>query len=151
STFGKEFLPPFNEGSATINILLPPGTSLDESNRIGTLAETLLLQVPEIHLTGRRTGRAELDDHAEGVHATESDGELGASKRPKSAVLKDIRTRLEQIPGIVVNVGQPISHRIDHLVSGVRAQIAMKIFGPDLNVLRRKAAEIERVAATVPG
>ena len=121
-----------------------------ESNRIGTRAETLLLQVPEIHLTGRRTGRAELDDHAEGVHSSEIDVELGTSKRPKRAVLRHPRP-LRADPRIVVNVGQPISHRIDHLVSGVRAQIAIKLFGPDLAMLRRKAAEIERVAATVPG
>ncbi|MBN8707998.1 MAG: efflux RND transporter permease subunit [Verrucomicrobia bacterium] len=149
--FGREFLPPFNEGSVTINIVSAPGISLKESNRIGSLAEKLVLEVPEVAMTGRRTGRAELDDHAEGVHATEIEVELKPSARSRSEILDDIRARLDQIPGIGVNLGQPISHRIDHLLSGVRAQIAVKLFGDDLTTLRERAEEIRAAMASVPG
>lgn len=149
--FGREFLPPFNEGSLTINVFVPPSTSLTESNRIATLAERIVMQVPEVIMVGRRTGRAELDEHAEGVHYSEIDAELRKSKRGREEILNDIRGRLDQIPGISVSIGQPISHRIDHLLSGVRAQIAVKIFGDDLNVLRQKAGEVEELMKTIPG
>ena len=148
---GKEFLPPFNEGTATINVLSPPGTSLPESDRIGAISEKLILKVPEVISTGRRTGRAEEDDHAEGVHYTEIDVDFRPSKRNREAILGDLRSNLDQIPGIAVNIGQPISHRLDHILSGIRAQVAIKLYGDDLAVLRDKAAEIEGQLKSIKG
>jgi HME family heavy-metal exporter len=148
--FPKAFLPTFNEGTLTIGLLLNPGTSLTESSRIGTLAEQLLLQVPEVKQVGRRTGRAELDEHAEGVHSNEIEVDLQPSKRPREAVLMDIRSRLAVIPASI-NIGQPISHRLDHLLSGVRAQIALKIFGDDTDILRSLATDVQTRLASIPG
>ncbi|MGI8811023.1 MAG: efflux RND transporter permease subunit [Pyrinomonadaceae bacterium] len=149
---GTSFLPEFNEGTLTINIQAEPGTSLAESNHIGQVAEKLLLQVPEVISTGRRTGRAELDEHAEGVHYTEIDVDLKKEgAREREVILNDIREKMAEIPGVSVNIGQPISHRIDHLQSGVRAQIAVKLFGDDLSILRSKAEEIRNVMSGVEG
>ncbi|HZS37157.1 MAG TPA: efflux RND transporter permease subunit, partial [Polyangia bacterium] len=149
---GREFMPPFNEGSATIHVTCVPGTSLDESNRVGQAAERLLLSVSEVASVGRRTGRAEQDEHAEGVHASEIDVDFKKSGgRPRAVVLDEIRRRLTQLPGVAVNIGQPISHRLDHLLSGVRAQIAVKLFGPDLPTLRSKARELQQAMAKVDG
>lgn len=148
---GREFLPPFNEGTVTISLLSPPGTGLSESNRIGTIAEKLLLKIPEVVSVGRRTGRAEQDEHAEGVHSSEIDVDLKDSNRDRATILADLRSQLGQIPGIGVGVGQPISHRLDHLLSGVRAQIAVKIFGNDLPTLREQAERVRSLMASVQG
>jgi len=147
---GRSFLPPFNEGSFTVNVLARPGVSLPRSDEIGMQAERYLLEVPEVVSTGRRTGRAEQDEHAEGVHYSEIEVPLTGG-RPKEEIEADIRSRLDQIPGVSVNVGQPISHRIDHLLSGTFAQIAVKVFGEDLVVLRELAEQVEGVMAEVEG
>lgn len=148
--FARSFLPAFNEGTLTITAVMNPGTSLSEANRIGTLAEQLIMQVPEVTQVGRRTGRAELDEHAEGVHYSEIDADLKKSDRSREAVLQDIRDRLAPLPASV-NTGQPISHRLDHMLSGVRAQIVLKIFGDDVDTLRGLAAELQTRLANIPG
>src|SRR5829696_3301998 len=136
---GREFLPPFNEGTLNINANMPPGTSLQESNRIGNVIEAVLHEVPEVVSTTRRTGRAELDEHAAGVNTSEIEVVTTEGDRPHAEFMEDVRQRLARIPGVEAEVGQPISHRIDHLLSGTRAQIAIKLFGPDLATLRTKA------------
>ncbi|MDQ9169565.1 efflux RND transporter permease subunit [Oxalobacteraceae bacterium R-40] len=148
--FPRAFLPPFNEGSLVMGMTFTPGTSLAEANRMGALAESLIREVPEVTKVGRRTGRAELDEHAEGVHSSEIDVDLKRSERDREAIMADIRTRLAVIPASVA-IGQPISHRLDHLLSGVRAQIALKIYGDDIDTLRGLAEGLRSRLATVPG
>lgn len=146
----RAFLPPFNEGTFTINMLFNPGISLAESHRVGLIAERLILEVPDVKAVGRRTGRAELDEHAEGVHSSEIEVDLKAGGRSKTAIVADLRDRLAVLP-VAVNIGQPISHRLDHMLSGVRAEIALKIFGDDLDTLRRTAEQLRQRLAGIPG
>ena len=148
--FPRAFLPPFNEGSLVMGMTFTPGTSLAEANRMGALAETLIGQVPEVSKVGRRTGRAELDEHAEGVHSSELDVDLKPSERSREDIMASIRTQLAAIPASIA-IGQPISHRLDHLLSGVRAQIALKIYGDDLDTLRGLAEQLRSRLANVPG
>jgi len=145
----RAFLPPFNEGTLTLGMTFTPGISLAESNRLGQVAERLIMQVPEVKSIGRRTGRAELDEHAEGVHSSEMDVDLRAG-RPKEAVLADIRRRLAILPA-AFNIGQPIGHRLEHLLSGVNAAIAVKLFGEDVDTLRGLAEDLRGRLAGIPG
>ena len=148
--FPRTFLPPFNEGTLTVTVLLDPGTSLQESNRIGALAEQLAAGVPEVSQVGRRSGRAEQDEHAEGVHTTELEIDLKPSERGREAIIADLRARLASLPA-AISIGQPISHRLDHMLSGVRAQIALKIYGDDLATLRSLAGGMKERLAQIPG
>ncbi|MDP7320789.1 MAG: efflux RND transporter permease subunit [Bacteriovoracaceae bacterium] len=148
---GRNFLPPFNEGTATVGLATWPGISLEESNHIGQQAEELMLAIPEVKSTVRRTGRAEMDEHAEGVHWSEIDVDFYQNGRERKIVLKEIRHKLATIPNTYANIGQPISHRLDHLLSGVRAQIAVKIIGPDLSKLRRYGKQLERKLKKIKG
>jgi CzcA family heavy metal efflux pump len=148
---GHSFLPEFNEGSLTVGAVTIPGTSLAESDQIGTALEKILLTVPEVASTARRTGRAELDEHVQSVEAAEIDVDLKMGTRSKAEVLQEIREKVSVLPGTNVSVGQPISHRIDHMLSGTLANIAVKIFGDDLRELRRLAREVQSAMAGTPG
>ncbi len=148
---GRSFLPPFNEGSFTINVSTLPGISLDESDSIGRRAERLLLAVPEIQDVARKTGRAELDEHALGVNTSEIEAPFELSDRSKDEVMADIRHRLGTLPGVNIEIGQPISHRIDAMLSGTQANIAIKIFGPDLNRLHMLGNRIKTAVSGVEG
>lgn len=174
---GSEFLPPFNEGTLTINVQQRPGTSLTESIRMADRASLLLADIPEVNSIARRTGRGEQDEHAEGVYSSDLEVRLLPHEQPKPGVLAalvravpglhglgvttfgrpadevlaDVRERLAQLPGTAINIGQPISHRLDHVISGVRAQIAVKVFGPDLRLLVEAAHDVEQRMSQVPG
>ena len=148
---GRSFLPEFQEGSLVISALTIPGTSLDESDALGQRIEQILLAHPAVVETARRTGRAELDEHAQGVNAAEIDARLDLADYDYDVILEEIRADLAAVPGTQITIGQPIGHRIDHMLSGTRASIAVKIFGPDLYELRRLAKEVEALAGEVEG
>jgi CzcA family heavy metal efflux pump len=148
---GRSFLPEFNEGALTVSAVTIPGTSLEDSNALGSALERLMLSVPEVVSTARRTGRAELDEHVQGVESAEIDVRLQMQDRPREAVLEELREKASLLPGTNVTIGQPISHRIDHMLSGTRANIAVKIFGDDLQILRQLAAQVQDQMAQVPG
>ena len=174
---GSEFLPPFNEGTLTVNVQTEPGTSLKESELVAGRVETLLLRVHEVVSVSRRTGRAEMDEHAEGVNSSEIDVRLTPHEHPKAGwsyavlraipglhgwgieksgrpheqVVADLRDRISSMPNVKINIGQPISHRLDHIMSGVRAQVAVKVFGTDLRELRTAAQDVQAHMSQVPG
>jgi len=150
-SFGRTFLPPFNEGSLAINIATVPGISLDESNQIGVEAEKILLTIPEVITTSRKTGRAELAEHSFGVNVAEIETPFKLQERSRAAFLKDVRDKLGQIQGIIIEVGQPITHRIDHMLSGTRSNIAIKLFGTDLREMYSLAIEIRNSIENVDG
>ena len=147
---GRSFLPEFNENALTISAVSRPGVSLEESNKIGAVIETELLQVPEVISTARRTGRGELDEHSQTSNGAEIDVNFVLGERSKADFLADVRARLATIPGVVTSVGQPLEHRIDHMVSGTQADLAIKIFGPDLSALFRKGTEIKELLKAFP-
>ncbi len=151
ASLGRGFLPEFNEGTLTVSAITLPGTSLAQSNELGAWIERILLARPEVTSVARRTGRAELDEHAQGVNAAELDVDLAADLPDREAFLAELRAELSAVPGTFIVIGQPISHRIDHMLSGTRANIAIKIFGDDLQELRRVAASVEAAVRDVPG
>lgn len=148
---GRNFLPPFNEGSFTISINTMPGISLEESDRLGRLAEEALLTIPEIQTVGRKTGRAELDEHSFGVNTSEIETPFTLTDRSKDELIAEVREKLNAIPDITVEIGQPISHRIDHMLSGTKANIAIKIFGTDLNKLYTLGTDVKSAIESVEG
>jgi Cu(I)/Ag(I) efflux system membrane protein CusA/SilA len=150
-SLGRSFLPAFNEGSFTVNVSAPPGISLEESDKMGRMAEELLLSIPEIQTVGRKTGRAELDEHALGANVSEIEAPFVLSKRSREDVSAEIREKLRLLPGVNVETGQPVSHRIDAMLSGTRANIAIKLFGSDLNRMFAIGNRIKASIETVEG
>lgn len=148
---GRSFLPEFNEGSLVVSVVSLPGISLEESNKIGILVEQALLTIPEINITTRRTGRAELDEHAQGVNASEVDAPFDLGDRDRAEFMEEVREKLSGISGATITIGQPIGHRIDHMLSGTRANIAIKIFGDDLNKLFSLSNQIKNEIEGVEG
>lgn len=150
-TMGRDFLPPFNEGSLTIAAVAKPGISLEESNKLGALIEKELLSIPEVTSTSRRTGRGELDEHSQATNGAEIDVNFSLSGRSKDEVMADVRTHLAAVPGVVTSVGQPLGHRIDHMVSGTQAAIAIKVFGTDLSQLYIIGNQIKNATSQIAG
>lgn len=150
-SLGRSFLPSFNEGSFTINVRTLPGVSLDVSDRIGREAEKIILSIPEIKTVARKTGRAELDEHSNGVNVSEIEAPYEIIDRPRSEILKELRHRLSDIPGVNIEIGQPISHRIDAMLSGTKSQIAVKLFGPELDRLFKVGNSIKKEISAIPG
>jgi Cu(I)/Ag(I) efflux system membrane protein CusA/SilA len=151
SSLGRSFLPSFNEGSFTVNVSTLPGISLEESDRIGQMADSILMSIPEIQTTGRKTGRAELDEHAIGVNTSEIEAPFVFGKRSKDEIVADIRSKLQVLPGVNIEIGQPISHRIDHMISGTKSNIAIKLFGSDLNRMFATGNNIKAAIQDVEG
>ncbi|MFZ4707520.1 MAG: efflux RND transporter permease subunit [Bacteroidales bacterium] len=151
STMGRSFLPEFNEGSLTLSVVCKPGTSLEESNRLGNLVETELLSIPEVVSTARRTGRGELDEHSQTVNSAEVDVNFTLKDRSRDEFMTDVRAKIAGVPGIAATVGQPLGHRIDHMISGTRANIAIKVFGTDLNKMFTLGNEIKSAIVDVEG
>ena len=150
-TLGRSFLPPFNEGSYTISLSTLPGISLEESDKIGRRAEQLLMEIPEIQTVARKTGRAELDEHAFGVNTSEIEAPFVLTDRSRSELMADVRSKLSSLPGVAIEIGQPISHRIDAMLSGTRANVAIKLFGIDLQKMYSKGQEIKKCISEIEG
>lgn len=151
STLGRSFLPSFNEGSLTINVSMLPGISLDESNKVGQLAEQIILSEPEVQTVARKTGRAELSEHSFGANVSEMEVPYVLKNRSRKEFVADLRKKLSVIPGAAIEIGQPISHRLDHMLSGTKAQIAIKLFGNDLSELYTTGQKIQAVVKSVKG
>jgi len=150
-TLGRSFLPGFNEGSFTINVSTLPGVSLEESDKIGREAEHIIMSIPEVKTVARKTGRAELDEHSLGVNTSEIEAPYTLTNRTRSEVVRELRDKLTELPGVNIEIGQPISHRIDAMLSGTESQIAIKIFGDDLNKLYSIGNKVKSIISKVPG
>ncbi|MDX2359396.1 MAG: efflux RND transporter permease subunit [Crocinitomicaceae bacterium] len=151
SGLGRSFLPEFNEGSLVISLVGPPSMSLEESNKVGKMTEEILLSMPEVDIVTRRTGRAELDEHALGTNSSEIDAPFHLDERSKEAFLEELRSKLTAVPGVNITIGMPIAHRIDHMLSGTRANIAIKVFGADLNTLFSTCNDIKDNISSIDG